>query len=52
MQGGKKGLFVNSTDICRRTHKVTALFGAHSGKELEAKPVLKAQCGKGSKKGK
>jgi hypothetical protein len=49
MQGGKKGLFVNSTNICRRTHKVTALFGAHSGKELEAKPVLKAQCGKGSK---
>src|SRR5206468_334409 len=31
MAGGKKGLLQNSTDLCRGTHRVTALFEAHNG---------------------
>ena len=45
MQGGQKGLIVNSTDICRGTHRANAAFSAQSGKKFKAKPPLRAQCG-------
>ena len=45
MQGGKKGLIVNSTDICKGTHRANAAFTAQSGKKFKAKPPLRAQCG-------
>ncbi len=32
MQGGKKGLFVNSTNLCKGTHKVEADFTGQNGK--------------------
>ena len=48
MQGGKKGLFVNSRNICKHTNRATARFSAHNGKTLDARPVLKADC-KGGK---
>ena len=54
-QGGKKGLFQNSTDICRGVHRATLSLDAHNGKVHDAKPQLKAQCkgkGKGKKGGK
>ncbi|HXR60707.1 MAG TPA: hypothetical protein VN732_05220 [Solirubrobacterales bacterium] len=47
MQGGKKGLLQNSTDICRGKHRATADFVAQNGKIRRLKPVLKAQCRKG-----
>jgi hypothetical protein len=51
LQAGKKGLLVNSTDICQGTHRATAIFTAQNGKVLEAKPKLQAKCGgKGHRK--
>ena len=47
MAGGKKGLFQNSTNICKGTHKATLLLDAQSGKVSDSAPVMKAQCGKG-----
>jgi hypothetical protein len=53
LKGGKKGLLVNSTDVCKGTHKALAAFTGQNGKLSETEPALKAQCGKGSgKKGK
>ena len=45
MQGGKKGLFVNSRDICRFPGKAKVDFGAQNGKRLTLHPLLKADCG-------
>ena len=50
MQGGRKGLIVNSTDICRAKHRAKAAFGGQNGKRHDFKPVVKAKCG--GKKGK
>jgi hypothetical protein len=50
MQGGKKGLLVNSTDICAKPHKAIADFTGQNGKKRIFQPVLKAQCGKAHKK--
>jgi len=44
MQGGKKGLLQNNTNICRGTHKSTALFDGQNGKTADQRPVLKAEC--------
>jgi hypothetical protein len=45
MQGGKKGLIVNSTDICKGKHKATAKLKGQNGRLYEFKPVVKAKCG-------
>jgi hypothetical protein len=52
LKGGKKGLLVNSTDVCKGTHKALAAFTGQNGKLDEYEPALKAQCGKGKGKGK
>ncbi|HSS41943.1 MAG TPA: hypothetical protein VLK37_05250 [Solirubrobacterales bacterium] len=54
MQGGKKGLIVNSTNICKGEHRALANFKGQNGKRHEFKPVVKNQCGgkKGAKGGK
>jgi hypothetical protein len=49
MQGGKKGLLVNSTNLCQGTHKAIADFTAHNGKVAHLRPELKAKCGKARK---
>jgi len=46
-QGAKKGLFQNSTNICRGTHRATLKLDAQSGKVHDTQPKLVAQCGKG-----
>jgi hypothetical protein len=46
MQGGKKGLLVNSTNICRGTHKAQVKMTAQNGKERNFRSPLKGQCGK------
>lgn len=51
MQGGKKGLIVNSVDICKAKHKAIAAFKGQNGKRHEFNPVVKAKCG-GKKGGK
>ncbi len=45
MQGAKKGLLVNSRDICARAYRATGSFTAHSGRGYEARPVLGNECG-------
>jgi hypothetical protein len=46
MQGGKKGLLQNSTNICAGRHRASARFDAHSGKSHDFQPPVKAQCAK------
>ncbi|HEY2334027.1 MAG TPA: hypothetical protein VGH58_03325 [Solirubrobacterales bacterium] len=50
MQGGAKGLLQNSTNICKKANKATALFAAQNGKGVELTPALKnGKCGKQKK---
>jgi len=50
-QGAGKGLFQNSTDICKGTHRATLKLDAQSGKVSDSQPKLVAQCkGKSKKK--
>ena len=47
MKGGKKGLLINSTDICSGPHRATAGFRGQNGKVKSGRPVLRAvNCGK------
>jgi hypothetical protein len=45
MQGGRKGLLVNSTDICRGVHRARAAFTGQNGKRYGANPKVAAKCG-------
>jgi hypothetical protein len=49
MQGGKKGLFQNSTNICKGTFRATLKLDAQSGKTHDTRPELVAKCAKGAK---
>jgi hypothetical protein len=42
MQGGKKGLFVNSTNLCESAHRATVEFTGQNGKEYNSRPPLEA----------
>ena len=44
IQSGKKGLFVNSRDICRFPRKANVTFSAQSGRRV-SQPLLKTDCG-------
>jgi hypothetical protein len=46
MQGGKKGLLENSTNLCKSTKRATALFDAQNGKVADFNPVMKVKCPK------
>jgi hypothetical protein len=52
MQGGKKGLLVNSRNICAHAYRIEADFSAQSGKEATLTPKLQAKCGKAGRKAK
>jgi hypothetical protein len=52
MKGGKKGLFVNSTNLCKGTHRAEANFDGQNGKSYDTKPELKVKCKGKAKKGK
>jgi len=43
-QGAKKGLFQNSTNICKGTHRATLKLDAQSGKVHDSQPKMVAQC--------
>ncbi len=45
MAGGKKGLFVNSTNLCRSTNRAKAEFTGQNGKVSVSRPALKVKCG-------
>jgi hypothetical protein len=52
-QGAKKGLFQNSTNICKGTHRATLKLDAQNGKVHDTKPELVAvKCKKAAPKGK
>ncbi|HXR59899.1 MAG TPA: hypothetical protein VN732_01080 [Solirubrobacterales bacterium] len=44
MQGGRKGLIVNSTDICRRKHRAIADFKGQNGRHRLLRPLVKTSC--------
>jgi hypothetical protein len=46
MQGAKKGLIVNSTDLCAGSHRADVELSGHNGKAYDANPALTAKCGK------
>ncbi len=46
MQGGRKGLIVNSTDICRGKHRANTRLLAHNSKRRTIKPLVRATCAK------
>jgi hypothetical protein len=50
MQGGKKGLLVNNTELCKTTPRANLAFDGHNGRISDTTPVMRAQCGKKAKK--
>ena len=49
MQGGKKGLIVNSRDLCKGKNRATVKLVGQNGKHHDFRPVVKASCGKKGK---
>jgi hypothetical protein len=50
MQGADKGLLVNSTNLCKGTHRVIVNFTGHNGKVSNTRPALQAKCPKAHRK--
>jgi len=48
LPGGKKGLLVNSTNLCAKPVKGIIKFKAQNGRKASSKPTLRTPCGKGS----
>jgi hypothetical protein len=46
MQGGKKGLLVNSTNLCAQTNRAKVQFDGQNGKVTKSAPVLVNGCRK------
>jgi hypothetical protein len=45
MQGAKKGLIVNSRNLCGSTNRANVQFEGQNGKRFTANPVMKPDCG-------
>jgi hypothetical protein len=45
MQGAKKGLIINSRDLCAGTNRANARFTGQNGKPHDLRPVLRPVCG-------
>jgi hypothetical protein len=45
MMGGKKGLLVNSENLCAATDRATARFRGQNGKTALLHPVMRNSCG-------
>jgi hypothetical protein len=51
MEGGKKGLLVNSRDVCKSTSRATVQFDGQNGKASDSRPALvHSGCAKQRKK--
>ena len=46
MQGGKKGLIVNSTDLCAAKRRANVRLDAHNGKGRTIRPLMRTRCRK------
>jgi hypothetical protein len=51
MQGGKKGLVVNSRSLCARKSFADALFTGQNGRLDHFRPLVKGSCGKKHRRG-
>jgi hypothetical protein len=49
MQGGKKGLLANNTELCKAHPRATLNFVAHNGKSQVSNPLVKTDCAGKSK---
>lgn len=49
-QGARKGLFQNSTNICRGTHRASLRLDGQNGKVHDESPLMRADCPGPSKK--
>jgi hypothetical protein len=50
LEGGSKGLFVNSTDLCAKKHRAKVAFVGQNGKAYDAKPLMRVKCPKAHKR--
>jgi hypothetical protein len=50
MQGAKKGLIINSRNLCRSLARAGAQFDGHNGKRIARRPVMRAECGSGAER--
>ena len=50
LPGGKKGLLVNSTNLCAKPIKAIIRIKAQNGRKTNSKPKLRTPCGKGKKR--
>jgi hypothetical protein len=46
MQGGKKGLLANNTDICKTVPRANVMFEGQNGKRAESSPAVRTDCGR------
>jgi hypothetical protein len=46
MDGGRKGLLVNNTELCKAKPRAAALLEAQNGKVWSTHPPLAVGCGK------
>jgi hypothetical protein len=51
MQGGKKGLLVNSTGLCKGSHRAEVTLTGQNGRVQELQPALKTSCHRKKRKG-
>ena len=52
LEGGSKGLFVNSTNLCLRKNRAIVHFGGQNGKEYDSRPAMQVKCKGKAKKAK
>ena len=50
LPGGKKGLLVNSTNLCAKPVRAIIRIKAQNGKKANRKPKLRTPCAKGKGK--
>jgi uncharacterized repeat protein (TIGR01451 family) len=50
LQGGKKGLFQNSTNICKGSFRANLKLEGQNGKVHDTRPLMRADCPKAHKK--
>jgi hypothetical protein len=44
MEGGRRGLLVNTGGACAREHRIGASFGGQNGKTHDVHPLVKTDC--------
>ena len=44
LEGGAKGLFVNSTNLCLKKNRAAVHFGGQNGKEYDSRPAMQVKC--------